>query len=623
MIDSFQIQVPSVIETEGDFNVTVYALDAQGAVLVDDSTTVIQIIPSDPNIVFDGDGDGTYGEVGDDFKTLTNGVAVFPARDTKAGDFNITATDTLSNTGVVNLTFSFNCLVIPSSFTTPPEGTTFENAYQFFQVRDSIEAAEEDPTLYEIRDLTVEGFSSFFDLEVTFTDIFTIEANDLAQGDGTAVATLTNGSDDLDATQVVAGSRATYNTNEIQGSSVITFDGNDFYDFENEDEPLIRSTRDFTIIIAARLLQSGGVQTVLAQYLNDTNVGGLIARYDGGWELAIDSDGVQPALSLKSGAGSVGQPVFVVMSRSGNDYTLEVDNVLSDSATDAGTRSILETGNLVGARGSDALDYTNTPADFYPSDLLWLKTYANSLTANQKLLEYYAYQDQYTIPADTSTAYISSLESTYDMDLLYAHDENLSAPVLRDYSGNGYNGWILGTPTRGVAGLNTDGGTAFEYEEGDSTLIRSFNATAATAHTFHFWVSSTEIGAATEDRYLFDHETSRLSLFWDVYNGGAGSGNIGFFDTSYKEFGVSLPRDGSTNLITFVFSGATCELYLNGVSQGTLTYSPRTLSESRTTLRSSFDSNLSSGTITMDVVAYKNAAQVGGDVLAIYNAGIV
>lgn len=57
------------------------------------------IASSSPTMVFDGDGDGVFGEVGDNLKPLVNGSLTIAARDSSVGEPTISATDFLGQSG--------------------------------------------------------------------------------------------------------------------------------------------------------------------------------------------------------------------------------------------------------------------------------------------------------------------------------------------------------------------------------------------------------------------------------------------------------------------------------------------------------------------------------------------
>jgi len=82
------------------FTVTVTACDQYGNVVTTDSTTEVCMSSNSDTMVFDGNGDGTFRQVGDECKTLTNGTFDIPAKDSFVGsNITITATDGNVKTG--------------------------------------------------------------------------------------------------------------------------------------------------------------------------------------------------------------------------------------------------------------------------------------------------------------------------------------------------------------------------------------------------------------------------------------------------------------------------------------------------------------------------------------------
>ena len=76
------------------FTVTVTAYDQYDNMVTTDSTTLVTMSSSSATMAFDGDGNGTFGEAGDDIKMLTAGTFDIQARDTSVGaGVTITATD--------------------------------------------------------------------------------------------------------------------------------------------------------------------------------------------------------------------------------------------------------------------------------------------------------------------------------------------------------------------------------------------------------------------------------------------------------------------------------------------------------------------------------------------------
>jgi PKD repeat protein/sporulation protein YlmC with PRC-barrel domain len=121
--DRYEVTSASYAQHTGvPFPVTVTALDSTGNVVTDDSFTVVTITSSSPTMVFDGNGNGTFGELGDDTMTLASGTFEIQAEDsTPTSGVSITATDTNGKTGTSHA-YTIAGLAVSISFT--PEGGT-------------------------------------------------------------------------------------------------------------------------------------------------------------------------------------------------------------------------------------------------------------------------------------------------------------------------------------------------------------------------------------------------------------------------------------------------------------------------------------------------------------------
>ena len=75
------------------FTVTVTAYDYFGNLVNTDSSTSVTMTSSSATMLFDGNGNGTFGEPGDNVMVLSSGTFTITARDTAAGTgVTITAT---------------------------------------------------------------------------------------------------------------------------------------------------------------------------------------------------------------------------------------------------------------------------------------------------------------------------------------------------------------------------------------------------------------------------------------------------------------------------------------------------------------------------------------------------
>ena len=100
-IDHYTVTSASYMHAVGTaFTVTVTAYDQYDNLVNTDSATQVTMSSSSGTMAFDGDGNGTFGEVGDDSKTLAAGTFDIQARDTTTGlGVTITATDPNTKTG--------------------------------------------------------------------------------------------------------------------------------------------------------------------------------------------------------------------------------------------------------------------------------------------------------------------------------------------------------------------------------------------------------------------------------------------------------------------------------------------------------------------------------------------
>ena len=100
-IHHYTVTSDNYTQTAGvSFTVTVTAYDLFGNVVNTDSSTSVTMTSSSGTLLFDGNGNGTFGELGDNVMVLSSGTFTITARDTVAHTgVTITATDGGAKTG--------------------------------------------------------------------------------------------------------------------------------------------------------------------------------------------------------------------------------------------------------------------------------------------------------------------------------------------------------------------------------------------------------------------------------------------------------------------------------------------------------------------------------------------
>lgn len=124
-ITNYEIKVPSVIKPGEAFVVRVIARDVNGNV-VPDNATVVTLSSSSPDIEWDGNANEVFGEMGDDAKSLIQGVADFIAKDSKAPTFTISASDVQARTGQGAGEYRFNVIVFDTGVAYNTEVQNYE-----------------------------------------------------------------------------------------------------------------------------------------------------------------------------------------------------------------------------------------------------------------------------------------------------------------------------------------------------------------------------------------------------------------------------------------------------------------------------------------------------------------
>ncbi len=153
-------------------------------------------------------------------------------------------------------------------------------------------------------------------------------------------------------------------------------------------------------------------------------------------------------------------------------------------------------------------------------------------------------------------------QSNTDKPVLWYDFNDGTGTSVYDRSGNGNYGLMMNMDEREdyVAGKY---GKALDFDGSDDYIDMDTFSSTSGSYTFNMWVNSSRADETLD--YLFDSESGRFVLGFFTNT----SGQIGFFDGSWKNFG-SAPNDGKWHHLSFVFDGSnsTAELYVDGVQFG-------------------------------------------------------
>src|SRR5207247_7422183 len=97
-IANYQVSASSPQVAGAAFTITVTAKDASNNTVTTDSATSVTMTGTG-SVQFDGNSNSTFGEVGDNIKTLTSGTFTISAKDNVPETITITATDGNGKTG--------------------------------------------------------------------------------------------------------------------------------------------------------------------------------------------------------------------------------------------------------------------------------------------------------------------------------------------------------------------------------------------------------------------------------------------------------------------------------------------------------------------------------------------
>ena len=148
----------------------------------------------------------------------------------------------------------------------------------------------------------------------------------------------------------------------------LLFGGAGYIDPHRSTTGILSSTGNWTILFRARPVAVLDTGAWFSQYIATVNNGRLKIEVDGAppkWRLFLGSEAVLGSVGVAGSTTVVAGTEYVVAaSRNYRTFRLYVDGVQEASTTEAGTRAILQTGNLIGASNTTAGAYNAAPFDF-------------------------------------------------------------------------------------------------------------------------------------------------------------------------------------------------------------------------------------------------------------------
>jgi len=199
-----------------------------------------------------------------------------------------------------------------------------------------------------------------------------IDAINAASGvhavDTETVDTWTDQTLNADGTQTTNGDRPVMDSGSMNGSDSLIWDGSNTY-MDLGSGSIISATGDFNLFFLVDADETNTtINAIFSQYIKVANNGayliqtrntGSVSRYT----ITLESDGTQGDVNMNLDLNSPPYgPIIVEFYRSGNTFGGDLnEGGTTGSNVDAGTRSILQTGNALGVRTNSGTGYLDTP----------------------------------------------------------------------------------------------------------------------------------------------------------------------------------------------------------------------------------------------------------------------
>lgn len=166
----------------------------------------------------------------------------------------------------------------------------------------------------------------------------------------------------------------------------VEFDGtDDFMDFNNPSSSLLSNTGDWTLSIWVNT-PVVGIGHIFTQYLQNVNNGRVLLRFESTNTINLflgNVSGFASVSIITNQTLSIDIWYNITVQRSSNTYNIFINGFLDKSFTDTGTRSLLQTGNLIGARTASASTYNASLTEFFTGRISEFAIWNIALTTDE------------------------------------------------------------------------------------------------------------------------------------------------------------------------------------------------------------------------------------------------
>lgn len=167
-------------------------------------------------------------------------------------------------------------------------------------------------------------------------------------------------------------------------NSALVFDGVSDHALMGDSDPLVPATGNFTLFADVTPLNIATDKVILAQYSVAFDNGRMIFRIDDSrWNLFLGDNGSSPTVQFFGPNVVSGTRYRVAVTRNGNTFKWFIDGVEVATHTDTVSRSIEQTGNVIGGRASAANSWDTNITEVWEGQIHELRVYRRALSVSE------------------------------------------------------------------------------------------------------------------------------------------------------------------------------------------------------------------------------------------------